>query len=170
MGKPYELFPKLLLTGNSLLSHPPRVGKKSVILASGVLETGHSTSFSHFRSGLRFLQEPPVTSHRCGRQGSAEPLSHLGKLWLGGGHAPFFSGRGRRSQIPQAPSWQLHLASCQGGGAEEEGPRVWKGPRGGSRRTAGKAGGNLTGVGVGAGMKSSVKRKGERDSCSRITA
>lgn len=160
----------MLLTGSSLLSHPPRVGKKSVILASGVL--GDWAPLFPFQ---KRAPPPPgttsVTSHRCGRQGSAEPLSHPGKLWLGEETPRSFLRQG--PQIPDSTglSRQLHLASCQ-----EEGPRrapgSGKAPGGGSRVTAGKARWKSPQeLGEGAGMKSSgVKRKGERDWCSRIIA
>lgn len=41
------------------LSHQPRVGKKSVVLATGVLGDWSQHLFFHFRIGLGLLQESP---------------------------------------------------------------------------------------------------------------
>ncbi|KAL0617828.1 putative uncharacterized protein CCDC28A-AS1 [Plecturocebus cupreus] len=55
------------------------------------------------RRGLHLLQESPrllvISGYSCGLQESAEPP---GKLWMGRGCSSLLSGRGGRSQIPQA--------------------------------------------------------------------
>lgn len=99
VGEQSELFPKLFLTGSSSLSHQPRVGKKSVVLARGVLGDRSQHLFFHFRTGLRLLQESPqllVTA--VGYRGLLELPSHPGKLWIGEEiPSVLLSGRGRRS-------------------------------------------------------------------------
>lgn len=136
MGEQYELFPKLFLTCRTSLSHPPRVRKKSVTLARGVL--------GDWSQHLFF----PISD-----MGSSSSRNHLGyesQLWVTGvcgatrkvvdgeGMPQPSLRQGRQILDSTGLSQQLHLASCQ-----EEGPRrapeSRKAPVGGGRLTAGKA-------------------------------